>query len=132
MIVAPRLGMLRGANGEEIKADFSFLTASSVLFDAVYVPGGADSVASLKNVFEAANFLSEAYDHCKTIAASGAGVGLLATSLAGKFNESDAAGEGVANTQGLVTTREGAVKDLAAGFIEAMAKHRHWEREPAV
>ena len=40
MTVAPRLGMLTGANGEQIKADLSFLTGSSVLFDAVYVPGG--------------------------------------------------------------------------------------------
>ena len=132
MTVAPRLGMLTGTNGEQIKADLSFLTASSVLFDAVYVPGGDDSIASLKDVPQVVNFLREAYEHCKTIAASSAGVGLLATSLAGKFSESDDAGEGVAVTDGLVTTRDGAIKDLAAGFIDAIAKHRHWEREPAV
>ena len=39
-VVAPRLGVLTGAGGEEIKIDFSLLTAASVLFDAVYVPGG--------------------------------------------------------------------------------------------
>ena len=77
MTVAPRLGVLTGANGEQVKADFSFLTGSSVLFDAVYVPGGEASVAALKNENEAANFLNEAYKHCKTIAASGAGVELL-------------------------------------------------------
>ena len=81
MTVAPRLGMLTGTNGEQIKADQSFLTASSVLFDAVYVPGGEDSIASLKDVPQVANFLREAYEHCKTIAASSAGVGLLATSI---------------------------------------------------
>ena len=48
MTVAPRLGVLTGAKGEECKADFSFLTGSSVLFDAVYVPGGDASVAALK------------------------------------------------------------------------------------
>jgi catalase len=132
MTVAPRLGMLMGINGEQIKADFSFLTASSVLFDAVYVPGGEESVAALRDVPEAADFLSEAYKHCKTIAANSAGVELLATSLAGKFRESDEAGDGVAITEGIVTAREGTVKDVAAGFIEAIARHRHWEREPAV
>ena len=46
MTVAPRLGMLTGSDGEQVKADFSFLTASSVLFDAVYVPGGEASIAA--------------------------------------------------------------------------------------
>ena len=41
-IVAPRLGTLKGDDGDELLIDFSLLTASSVLFDAVYVPGGAD------------------------------------------------------------------------------------------
>src|SRR5688572_6733106 len=42
MTVAPRLGVLTGANGTEVKADFSFLTGSSVLFDAFYIPDGED------------------------------------------------------------------------------------------
>jgi catalase len=62
-----------------VKADFSFLTGSSVLFDAFYVPDGEASVTSLKGEPEVANFLNEAYKHCKTIAASGAGVELLAS-----------------------------------------------------
>src|ERR1041384_5801983 len=38
--VAPRLGTLLSAGGQIANADFSFLTGASVLFDAVYVPGG--------------------------------------------------------------------------------------------
>jgi catalase len=38
--IAPRLGVLTEVNGETVKADFSFLTGSSVLFDVVYVPRG--------------------------------------------------------------------------------------------
>jgi catalase len=38
-VIAPRLGVVRGARGTELKVDFSFLTAASVLFDAVYIPG---------------------------------------------------------------------------------------------
>ena len=37
-VVAPRLGTLEGADGDRLMIDFSLLTASSVLFDAVYVP----------------------------------------------------------------------------------------------
>jgi catalase len=43
-IVAPRLGSIKSAKGKETKPDFSLLSAASVLFDAVYVPGGEPSV----------------------------------------------------------------------------------------
>jgi catalase len=118
MTVAPRLGMLTGANGEEVKADFSFLTGSSVLFDAVYVPGGDASVASLKKEAEAANFLNEAYRHCKTIAANGSGVELL-----------ESAGIIAQSQPGIVSSREANARKLGNEFIEAIARHRHWERE---
>ena len=47
-VVAPRLGVLKGAKGAQVNVDFSFLTAGSVLFDAVYLPGGEASVEILK------------------------------------------------------------------------------------
>jgi len=85
-IVAPRLGTLTGSNASKLKADFSFLTAASVLFDAVYVPGGEASIDALNTQPEAVEFVSEAYKHCKSIAASGAGAdfvkGALGTALA--------------------------------------------------
>jgi catalase len=127
--VAPRLGVVTGANGNQVKADFSFLTASSVLFDAVFVPGGDPSVAALSAEKDAAEFLSEAYKHCKTIAGSGAGVGLLTTTLAGDFTESEA-DEAVAVDKGVVTSRTGTIKEVAEAFVSAIALHRHWEREP--
>jgi catalase len=46
-IVAPRLGYLKASDGGEFLIEFSLLTASSVLFDAVYVPGGERSVRAL-------------------------------------------------------------------------------------
>ena len=129
MTVAPRLGMLSGANGAEVKADFSFLTGSSVLFDAVYVPGGDASVAALQNE-TAANFVKEAYQHCKAIAASGAGVELLATAGVvtgdGK-NQSETSGA----QPGIIASRDAGIEDLGVEFIKAIARHRHWELEPA-
>jgi len=130
--VAPRLGIVTGGDGVELKADFSFLTGSSVLFDAVFVPGGDTSVAALAAEKDSAEFIKEAYKHCKTIAGSGAGVGLLATSLAGDFTESNEAGEGVAVDKGVVTSRAGSIKDFAEAFVAAIASHRHWEREPGL
>src|SRR6185436_19518852 len=48
MTVAPHLGVLTGAGGETLNADFSFSTGASVLFDAVYVPDGQASVTALQ------------------------------------------------------------------------------------
>jgi catalase len=123
--VAPHLGVLTGAGGEEIKADQSFLTTSSVLFDAVYVPGGDESVAALTNVPESVHFLKEAYKHCKTIAASGAGIDLLESAGVVTTDLS-------APTAGIVIGPDQEIAGLGAQFINAIAQHRHWDREPAV
>ena len=129
MTVAPRLGVLTGANGEECKADFSFLTGASVLFDALYVPGGDVSVAALKVETQALNFVDEAYKHCKPIAASGAGVRLLADLLDGQSIQPDADAEPLLASQGVVTSPDAVTDGFASAFIKAIAQHRHWERE---
>jgi catalase len=129
LTVAPRLGMITGDDGEQVKADFSFLTASSVLFDAVYVPGGEASVAALENEDDAVNFIAEAYKHCKTVAASGAGVQLLESANV----LTKPAGEKAETAQpGVIISGDQNYRQLSAAFIEAMAQHRHWEREPAL
>ncbi len=121
MTVAPHLGEIAGVNGERVKADFSLLTASSVLFDAVYVAGGDASVATLMAGPDAANFVREAYQHCKTIGAFGGGSELL-----------NAAGVNDENDPGIITWREGNDDNLFASFVDAMAEHRHWTRETEI
>jgi catalase len=119
--VAPRLGIVTGAKGTELKIDFSFLTASSVLFDAVYVPAGEQSVLALTQNVDAIEFVQEAFKHCKTIAASAEGVDFLNSALAEKASAGDA---------GIIRQRDGAIAKTAAAFIKAMAVHKHWGREP--
>ncbi len=130
-IVAPRLGTLRGARGEEVKIDFSFLTAASVLFDAVYVPGGDKSAEALKEEPDAIHFVNEAYKHCKAIAATGAGVDFLRASSIGVTKGSKAAAGGgkVVSDEGVVTGDDAQAGKAAAAFIKAIAQHRHWSRE---
>jgi catalase len=129
--VAPRLGVVTGAGGDQLKVDCSFLTGSSVLFDAVYVPGGEASVAALVQKDEAREFVREAYKHCKAIAANGEGVDFIASSLVDQIAEiaEIAELEKVAEVEGVVTSRDRAGAGVAAAFIKAIAKHRHWERE---
>ena len=127
--IAPRLGVITGADGEALKVDFSFLTASSVLFDAVYIPGGDASVETLKQEADASEFVNEAYKHCKPIAASGPGVGFLAKSLGEKFSESNTTGKLVAAAEGVVTSRGPVTPNFTTEFIQAIAQHRYWERK---
>ena len=121
-IVAPFLGFIAGAGGKSIKADESFFTTASVLFDAVYVPDGLHASA-LQGEPDAIHFINEAYKHCKAIAADGAGVKFLNATAAGtKINiQSDTEKSNTAN--GVVIN--GSPKD----FINAIAQHRFWERE---
>jgi catalase len=126
-IVAPRLGTLKGTGGEEVKIDFSFLTAASVLFDAVYVPGGEQSVAALKLEPDAVHFVNETYKHCKALAATGAGVELLRASYVGAGEEAGA--QGLKADEAVVIGGDGQARKVAADFIKAIAKHRNWARE---
>jgi catalase len=64
-VIAPRGGALTGRRGARIPVDFSLLTVGSVLFDAVFVPGGAESVKTLKADAMAVLFVNEAYKHAR-------------------------------------------------------------------
>ena len=68
-IIAPRGGYVIAENDEQIPVNHSLLTAASVFYDADYVPGGTNSVATLEAEPDAIHFLNEAFKHCKAIAA---------------------------------------------------------------
>ena len=129
-IVGPRLGTLTGAKGTELPVDFSFLTAGSVLFDAVYVLGGENSVASLMKIGKALHFLTEAYTHCKTIAATGRGAAFVTAALLGPDEMVKPQPERTPLDADPGIILDGAsTAQVAAQFITAIGKHRHWERE---
>jgi len=121
LIVAPHLGSVLTDQDGALAADFSFLTASSVLFDAVYIPHGLglNTLAENDDVME---FLNDAYKHCKVIGADGKATGLLNdTPFASKITNDDS---------GIILSGEAATESFALEFIAAMAQHRFWEREP--
>ena len=122
--VAPHLGVIAGADGSDIKADFSFLTGSSVLFDAIFVPGGEASIEALSAEAAASEFVSEAYKHCKAIAATGAGVDFVQQALVAAYKTDE-------DQEGVITDRGVSIAETATAFIEAIAAHRHWSRETA-
>ena len=125
-VVAPRLGMVKTAEGKERPADFSFLTTNPALFDAVFVPGGAASVAALSEMDEAIQFVKMAFKHLKPVGASGDGVELLRAGI--ESFRKPGGGKASLDAPGVVTA-SGTLSDATArDFIAAIAKHRHWDR----
>lgn len=112
-LVAPHMGTLRGATGESLKIDKTLATADSVMYDAVYVAGGKESVDQLLGDHEARHFVREAYNHGKAIAAAEEGADLLKA-------------VGITTAPGVVYEKKGA--NQSGAFIDAMMQHRHWNR----
>ena len=107
-VIAMRLGDLKG----DVKVDKSFATADSVMYDAVYVPGGTEGVTALLGEERARHFVRQAYDHGKALAASGEGADLFQS-------------VGVTDAPGVVMDKGGS--DGIKSFLAAVA-HRHWHR----
>jgi len=115
-IVAPHLGKIMGDKGNPINADQTLFNTSSVLFDAVYIPGGEKSVNVLMNNADAIHFINQAYKHCKAIAIDKKAVQVLQSTYV----------KDVSNDKGIIQDGN------ANSFISAIGMHRFWERESLV
>ncbi len=116
-IIGMKSSGVKDADGKIMKVDHALRTVASVLFDAVYVPGGEKSIAALTDEPDAIEFVNEAFRHCKAIAASGAGVNFLKEETYVRKAEDDKA----------IILGD----DVSGDFIKAIAAHRNWERETA-
>lgn len=119
-IVSSRLGFIASLNDEQFQVDDTTLTTASVLFDAVYVPGGTNSVAGVEADANAVHFLNEAFKHCKPIAADTSAMQVLEATYFSKKIPQD---------EGVIIADD--PQRLAEQFIEAIKQHRFWEREKA-
>ena len=111
-IVAPHGGKVICDENMEHKVDAAILTTESVLYDAVYIPGGAKSIATLKTEAKFIKFINEAFMHCKAIAADAEGQDLLDTTYVVSCKIDKAV----------------SINQEAQAFIEAIAQHRNWDR----
>ncbi len=115
-LVGPRIGPFAVADGS-LDADASLASDAGVLFDALVLPGGKAATKTLAQDGRALEFIKDQYRHCKTILALGDSTALLAK-----------AGVPNASGPGFLVFDDG-VDGAAEAFIEALAKHRHFERE---
>jgi catalase len=132
-VIAPTLGEIRTAEGDTVTVDRSVLTTASVMYDAVFVPGGRESVESMEADGTFIHFINEAFKHYKPIGASGEGVDLLlASDIQGIDLADPQSAPPLLCDQGVVSTRD--VSDLdpfAQALIGAIMEHRHWDRRDA-
>lgn len=127
-IIAPKLGIILSQEDQQIEVDESFLTAASVLYDAVYLPGGTNSSATLEAEASAVHFLNEAFKHCKAIAAGASAIQVLEATyfykkLPDEYSQETVLREGIIVSDNLSSSVE--------LFIKMIAQHRFWDREVA-
>jgi catalase len=126
-LVGHRLGPIATTAGE-LAAEFSVFTTSSVLFDAVFVPGGQPAVDTLSTDPQALEFVCDAFKHYKPIAATGAGASFLEMAGITGAMPHPKAGPNAAPLAGVVSGKDGEVARVARDFIAALGAGRQWAR----
>ena len=123
VLLGDRVGSVATASGQQLAVEKAFCSTSSVLFDAVMVPGGAQCVQALAADGHAVHFVLEAFKHCKTLCLLGDAVQLLNSIGLGNVDLA-------ANVPGIVlgTNDPPSRAQLVQDFVAALAHHRHWNR----
>src|SRR5690606_1099482 len=101
-IVSKFHGKIKSENGDVLQTDKSHVTTGSIMYDAVYIPGGTH-VELLKKQGDALHFINESYKHCKTIGLTAEAIELLKISSVAFDNTSFAEGGIVHENMGIVT-----------------------------
>ena len=117
--LAPRDGLVTATGGAAVEVTRALATVDSVLYDAVLVPGGAESVRTLSGDGQAVYFVTEAYKHYKAVGAVHEGAELLATARV------------LPSGDGGVVVADRPDEGFVSAFGEAVARHRHYERDTA-
>ena len=113
-LLGPTSAPVTTAQGKALPVDASMEGMPSIAFDAVFIPGGKESVKALSGDGVALHYVLEAYKHLKAIAVASDVKPLLDLLKL----EEDA---------GLIV---GADAKAFKAFFAAIAQHRVWEREP--
>ena len=121
--VSLRLGKVQSTDGNEIEVDVTFEAMPAVLFDGLVVPGGHEDALNLCKAGQAVEFIKEQYRHCKPMLAQGLGKDLI---LSAGVKLTLPSGE---PDPGVLVFEDEVLDDVLPQFIEAIAAHRHFERE---
>lgn len=116
-LVATRIGKHTSAEGDVVNVTKTLKTTASVLYDGVYVPGGIQSVQDLTMEADAIHFINEAFKHHKTVGFSKEAEDVMQMTSIPDYD----------SAPGVLSHDEG--KKIGGNFVNALKKHRHWDRE---
>ena len=126
-LVGRRVGPIATTTGDLV-AEFSVFTTSSVLFDAVYVPGGQPAVDALATDPQAIEFVCDAFKHYKPVAATGAGGSFLEMAGIKGATPHPKAGPGADPSAGVVVGTDDQAARVARDFVAVLGTGRQWAR----
>jgi catalase len=128
-IISKVFGMRKSSAGGEIKTDKTYLTTASVVYDAVYIPGG-EHVNTLLKQGDSTHFVNEIFKHCKPIGATAEGITFLKSTQIYGVDYAFGSETGTVSSSGVVTSEDtSGMSAFTTEFRNAIAQHRHWSRE---
>jgi catalase len=119
--VGTGLGQVTGVSGDALEVEVSLEAAPSVLWDAMVVVDG--QAGALSESGHAVEFLKDQYRHCKPILLMGS-----ARTLLDAIGIPSAIPPGKADL-GLLEFEADETEAAVEAFVDALVKHRHFERE---
>ena len=122
-LIAPRLGPVKPGSGDRFEATGTLENSPPVLFDGLVLPDGVGGVKALSGRVEVMDFISNQYRHGKTLLVLGA-----STTLIERAGVAPTLASGDADP-GIVVGESANAGQAIKGFIKALGKHRHPERE---
>lgn len=144
--IAPRrtpilaAGEEKGA-GKGVKPDHNLEGMRSTMFDSVFIPGGADSVGTLRKNGRALHWVREAFGHLKAIGATGEGVDFVRDACQLPGVDFSTSGD-VTSSYGVVTAAKvhpdsfketlqmmKGAKDFVDAYTYEISCHKNWQRE---
>ncbi len=120
--IGARLGSVKTEQGDMLEVEVTLETMPSVLFDALAVLGGKAAVTELGKLGHALEFIKDQYRHAKPILALGAAAALVENAGVPAVLPSGEPDPGVLSGHDTASA-------ALAPFIQAIARHRHHERE---
>lgn len=148
VILGPRRSTIYAAGEDQhssskkgVVPDHHFEGQRSTLFDALFIPGGENSIKQLTSKGRAIQYVREAFGHLKTVSATGEGVRMLEKAIQlDQVKLSDGA-ESVSSygvvslakpspeSLGQVVKAVKNAKNFLDQFVYAVSEHRNWDRE---
>jgi len=146
VVLGPRRSPIFAAGEDKTSAkgvmpNHHFEGQRSTLFDAIFIPGGNESISTLMKMGRVTHYIREAFGHLKTIGATGEAVELVKNAIqledVAISRDSDAL-----TSYGVVTLRDPKpagllevvqatknAKTFLDKFVYSVSRHRCWERE---